>query len=116
MSRGPAAQSLVVIDCMGGMNVNPEVEKKLADIQQRSPQHFAEVLSHGRIHFPPRQQSILYRPEQPFSQKQIYLRIVVKMHMMYSLSGGLTVGDQRAMNSFDSVVRRHPTSKDDTGP
>lgn len=30
--------------------MNTEVEKKLADIE-RSPQHFAEVLSHGRIHF-----------------------------------------------------------------
>ena len=113
MSRGAGGHILVVDDYR--RIINPEVEKKLADISC-SPQHFAEVLSHGRIHFPPRQQSILYRPEQPFSQKQIYLRIVVKMHMMYSLSGGLTVGDQRAMNSFDSVVRRHPTSKDDTGP
>lgn len=55
MSRGAAGHILVVVDYR--RIINPEVEKKLADISC-SPQHFAEVLSHGRIHFPPRQQSI----------------------------------------------------------
>jgi len=55
MSREPAGHFLVVVNYR--RNMNPEVEKKLADIE-RPPQHFAEVLSHGRIHFPPRQQSI----------------------------------------------------------
>ena len=97
MSRGPTARVLVVINSMGGMGIlrsRKSLRTSSSALRNISRRCCRTDESTFRL------ASSQYRPEQPFSQKRIYLRIVVKMHVMYSSSEGLTVGDHRARSNL----------------